>query len=354
MKRIGILTLTSLLLIGIFAGCSKKAETAAGDKTIFVGALYDSLQVESRVRQRDYLEVYSKERGIDLVFQDAGLSEKVQMEQAENLITQGVDAIVVLAHNAEAIKPLGQMCKDAGVLLICTDRLIEGAPFDYFVGFDNDQVGYAQVGYALERYPRGNYILVAGAPTDPNVILWQSVWDAELKPYVDRGDIRIILEERSDNWDTNIAATYTENGLTMANNDVQVVLAMNDGLATGVVQVLQQNGLAGKVLVTGLDGEQTAYQRIAEGTQTMTMQVPDEDVVIAMLDVIKTHFTEGEAAAKAMLPDTINNGYADIPALLLPYETMDKSTLGEAIRKGYVTYEAAYANVPKADRPPRP
>jgi D-xylose transport system substrate-binding protein len=354
MKRIGILVLAGILLVGVFVGCNRKAETASGDKMIFVGALYDSLQVESRVRQRDYLEAYSKERGINLVFQDAGLSEKVQMEQAENLITQGVDAIIIMAHNAEAIKPLGQMCKDAGVLLICTDRLIEGTPFDYYVGFDNEQVGYGQIGYALEHYPRGNYILVAGAPTDPNVILWQGIWDAEIKPYVDRGDVRIILEERCDNWDTNIAATYTENGLTMANNDVQVVMSMADVLSTGVVQVLQQNGLAGRVLVTGLDGEQAAYQRIAEGTQTMTMQVPDEGVVIAMLDIIKAHFTEGVAAAKALLPDTINNGYADIPAVLLPYEIMDKSTLDEAIRKGYVTYEAAYANVPEADRPPRP
>jgi D-xylose transport system substrate-binding protein len=353
MKKFAIAVLACALLAGLMA-CGGKSEEKKGAKDkITVGALYDSLQVESRVRQRDYLEKYSKEMGIDLVFQDAALSEKVQMEQAENLITQGVDAIIILAHNAEAMTQLGKMCEDAGVLLVVHDRVIPDSKYDYFVGFNNDEVGYAQIGYALDKYPKGNYILIAGAPTDPNTVIWQTIWDNELKPYVDRGDIKIVLEERCDNWDTNIAATYTENGLTLANNNVQVVMAMADVLSTGVVQVLRQNGLAGKVLVTGLDGEETAYQRIAEGTQTMTLQVPDEPAVLAMLNIIKAHFSEGGVPA-SMIPDKQNNGMYDIPAKLIGYEVQDKSTLLDAISKGYVTYEAAYANVPEAERPPKP
>ena len=355
MKKITALLLTAMLCLGLFAGCAKPA-TAGGsdDDTYFVGALYDSLQVESRVRQKNALEAYGAELGMKIVFQDAALDEKKQMDQAENLIAQGVDAIIILAHNAEAMVPLAKMCKDAGVTLLVTDRLITDCEYDYFVGLDNDAVGYSQANYAVERFPKGNYILIEGAPTDPNAIQWTEIWNEVLKPYVDSGDIKIVFEEMTTDWDATIAASNTENALTLCNDDVQVVLAMADVVAAGVIQVLEQRGLAGKVLVTGLDGEAAAFQRIAEGTQTMTLLIDDAKVVRAMLDLLNAVSKGDKAAIDAMLTGTISTGTADVPAIIIPYVPVDKDNLLEMVAGGYADYDFTYANVPEAERPAKP
>ena len=359
-KKITLLLVLSLI-VSLLAGCgggAAKADSAkadaGGDDEYFVGALYDSLQVESRVRQKNELESYAKELGMKLVFQDAALDEKKQMEQAESLIAQGVDAIIILAHNAEAMTALPKMCKDAGVTLIVTDRMIEG-DYDYFVGLDNDAVGYTQATYAVEHCPKGNYILIAGAPTDPNAIQWIGIWDEILKPYVDSGDINIVFEELTADWDATIAASNTENALTLCNDDCQVVLAMADCLANGVVQALDQRGLAGKVLVTGLDGEAAAFQRIAEGTQTMTMLIDDVKVVRAMLDLLDAVRKKDDAAIKGMLTGKIDTGKGtEVDAIIIPYIPIDADNLYEYVKLGYADYDFTYQNVPEDQRPEKP
>ena len=154
-------------------------------------------------------------------------------------------------------------------------------------------------------------------------------------------------------WDATIAATNTENALTLCNDDVQVVLAMADCVAAGVVQVLAQRGLAGQVLVTGLDGEAAAFQRIAEGTQTMTLLIDDVKVVKAMLDLLAAVRDEDQAAIDSMLTGTINNGAADIPAIIIPYVPVDASNLAEMVNAGYADYDFVYQNVPEDQRPPK-
>jgi len=357
MKRFLVITLAIVMCVVLFAGCGGKTGGGTtggggggGDDKIFVGALYDSLQVESRVNQRNALEKYAPEMGIRLEFQDGRLSEQVQIEQAENLISQGVDAIILMAHNAEAMGPLVDMCNENGVILLVTDRIVPDQKYDYYVGFDDRWVGDWQAQFAVDNAPKGNYALIAGAPTDPNVIIWEDGWDRVLTPYVESGDINIVFRDRTKDWDTTIAANNMENALTLANDDIQAVLAMADILATGVVQVLDQRGLAGKVIVTGLDGESTAYQRIAEGTQHMTIQVPDVEISRAMLQLLVDHFAGKDLSGL----DTLDNGTYKIPAIFVEFQIVDASNLMEMIKLGYADYDFTFENVPEADRPPRP
>jgi len=372
MKKILALVLSAAMAISMLAGCTTAKDTAApaaeakaedaktedageataakeDDGEIVIGVLFDSLTVESRVKQRDAIIAHAEELGVKVVFQDAGLNEKTQMEQAENLLSQGVDAICILAHNADAMKPLSQMCKDDGVILLATDRLIEGVSIDYFVGLDNDTVGYQQADFAIKEAPKGNYILLAGAATDPNAIAWKEIWNQELKPLVDAGDINIVFEEFCENWDPTLAATYTENALTTCNDELAAVLCMNDGMGTGVVQALKQRGLDGKVVMTGLDGEAEAYKRIAEGTQSMTLQIDDEAIATMIVDILVDVCKGGDASA--YLNGTINNGYADIPAATIPYIEVNKDNLMEMIDRGFANYDATFADVPEDQRP---
>jgi D-xylose transport system substrate-binding protein len=337
------------MALGLLAGC---ADSPNEEKQFFIGALYDSLQVESRIRQRDELNRYAEELGVRLVFQDGGLSERTQLDQAENLITQGVDAIILLAHNPDAMGPLVEMCNSNDVLLVVIDRILPDLNFPYFVGWDNDFIGYEQANFALRNQPAGNYVLIAGSATDPNALEWKAIWDEVLAPHIASGAINIILDEHIPDWDPTIAANHTENALTIANDDVQVIMAMADILATGVIQVLEQRRLGGQVLVTGLDGEETAYQRIAEGTQAMTLQVNDDGMVHKTLDLIVAHLS-GEDTSRLVMGTTNNGSYA-IPTVFIDLILVDANNLIDMIKLGYVDFDVVFANVPEANRPPRP
>jgi len=326
-----------LVLTCIFSmGCSKEAKKK--DK-LTIGILFDFLSVESRVRQRDSLVEFAKEYGVNLVFQSANGDEKTQLQQAENLISQGVDALAILAQNTEACKPIILGCKEAGIPLIVTDRPIENEDIDVFVGLNNYVIGYMQVDYMLSKKPEGKWALISGAPTDPLCRIWHDSWMERLKPYVDSGKIQIVADERCDNWDPNIALKHMENILTVNRDNLDVAMVMNDGLGTGVTQALEARGLAGKVLMCGLDGETVAYQRIVQGKQAMTVFMDDVAIADAL---IKTAIS---AAKKETIVTngTIDNGFKQVPAFLVEPVAVDINNLEEVVIKGgYVAREDIY------------
>ena len=323
-----ILFAVAVLLVLSLVGCTDKPSDDKGKITI--GVLFDFLSVESRVRQRDSLLEFAKLYDVNLVFQSANGDERMQLQQAENLISQGVHAITLLAQNTEACKPILLGCKEAGIPLIIHDRPIENEDIDIFVGLNNDVIGYMMVDYMLQKTQSGKWALLSGAPTDPLAKLWHDSWVEKLQPFINSGAIIIVADERCDNWDPNIALKHMENILTVNRDDLDVAMVMNDGLGTGATQALEARGLAGKVLMSGLDGETVAYQRIVEGKQTMT--VAFDDVAIAEA-LIKTAI----AAAKGeriVTNGTVDNGFKQVPAFLVEPLVVDINNLEEVVIQG--------------------
>jgi len=200
--------------------------------------------------------------------------------------------------------------------------------------------------------PKGNYVLVYGASTDNNAMILKREQNKVLKPYVDRGDIKIVADQHATDWKADEALKIVENALTQNNDNIQAVIASNDGTAGGVVAALAAKGLAGKVLVTGQDAEKAALQRIAAGTQTMTIYKPivplANGAVEAAIALAKGEKTDSE-------PFMNDNIKAEIPAKLLQVVVVDKNNLVDTVIKdGYVTYDDVYANIPEAQRPPKP
>jgi D-xylose transport system substrate-binding protein len=313
-----------------------------------VGVLWDFLQVERRVTGKNALEKYANQLGFDMVFQNANGDEKLQMQQGENLITQGVDLIVILAQNADASCPLIEQAHKANIKVIAFDRLIGKCAIDYFVGMDNDVIGDLMANYVYKLKPTGNYALVNGATTDPNVKVYRDGWLRVIQNAVDKGDIKIVSDTYTEKWDPNNAMKNVENFLTKQGDKVDVILAMNDGTAGGSVQALKGRNLNGKVLVTGQDGEMAALQRIVEGDQAMTVYKPDDALALVLAQTImKVLKNEPLGETK-----TLNNGLRDVPAVLFQPLTVDKNNLVETLVKpGYVKMEDVYKNVPKDQWP---
>ena len=199
---------------------------------------------------------------------DAKSSAETQASNVDNLISQGAKVVIVLAQDGTAIKPAVAKAISGGVPVISYDRLIED-PKALYITFDNVLVGKLEADAIFKAKPKGNYAIIKGNKADANADFLRSGMDQVIGNAVKSGDIKIVGETYTDNWDPAKAQTNMEQILTANKNGVDAVLSENDGMAGGVIAALTAQGLAGKVPVSGQDGDKAALNRVALGTQTV-------------------------------------------------------------------------------------
>lgn len=298
-----------------------------------IGFSIDDLRLERWAHDRDYFVAAAKKLGATVNVQSADASESRQNAQIENLISRGMDVIVIVPFNGKALTNVINEAKQAGIKVISYDRLILDAPIDAYVSFDNVRVGEMQAQGVVNAQPKGNYYLLGGSPTDNNAKLLREGQMKVLQPLVDKGDIKIVGSQWVQEWSPTTALGIMENALTANNNNIQGVVASNDALAGAAIQALQAQGLAGKTAVSGQDADLAAAQRIEKGTQTMTVYKP--------LKLIAT--TAAEMAvdlAKGKTPNytsKMNNGTEDVNTILLTPIALTKSNIDRLVTDGYFT-----------------
>ncbi len=178
--------------------------------------------------------------------------------------------LIVLAQDTDAIQPAVQKAVDEGIPVIGYDRLIEN-PKAFYITFDNKQVGVLEAQAVFAAQPKGNYVIIKGNSADPNADFLRGGIEEVIGAAVKSGDIKIVGETYTDNWDPANAQKEMEQFLTVNNNNVDAVVCENDGMAGGVVAALAAQGLAGQVPVSGQDGDHAALNRVALGTQTVSV-----------------------------------------------------------------------------------
>jgi D-xylose transport system substrate-binding protein len=208
--------------------------------------------------------------GAEYIKTDAASSEEQQLADVENLINQGADVIVILAQNTEAILPAVESAVSQGIPVIAYDRLIEDDRALYLT-FDNVGVGRIMAEVLFEQVSSGNFAIIKGNGADANSDFLRAGMEEVIGDAVAAGDITIVCEEYTDDWLAEVAQETMENCLTQNNNDIQAALVENDGMAGGVVAALEAQGLAGEIPVTGQDGDAAALNRVALGTQLVSV-----------------------------------------------------------------------------------
>ncbi len=202
---------------------------------------------------------------------DAQGSAQKQAADIESLISQKVDVILVVAFDSDAILPSIQKINDAGIKAIAYDVQFED-PNALYITFDNVGVGRLMAKTMLEKgKSEGNFAFIKGDKGDPNAtFLFEGIMEV-LKPNIDAGKIKNVCETFTDGWKPDNAQKNMEQCLTSQNNAVDAVISQNDGMAGGVVAALTAQGLAGSVPVTGQDGDKAALNRVALGTQLVSV-----------------------------------------------------------------------------------
>ncbi|HVX80195.1 MAG TPA: D-xylose ABC transporter substrate-binding protein [Devosiaceae bacterium] len=237
---------------------------------LVVGVSWNNFQEERWKTDEAAIKKVLDAAGVKYISTDAQSSASKQLTDIENLISQGANALIVLAQDSDAIQPAVQKALDEGIPVIGYDRLIEN-PKAFYITFDNKQVGVLEAQPVFKLVPKGNYVFIKGNSADPNADFVRSGQEEVVGAAVKAGDIKNVGETYTDNWDPANAQKEMEQFLTKNNNQVDAVLSENDGMAGGVVAALAAQGLAGKVPVSGQDGDHAALNRIALGTQTVSV-----------------------------------------------------------------------------------
>jgi D-xylose transport system substrate-binding protein len=346
-----LLALTVISLVVFASACVQSPTQNSGNNSVSqsksgkirIGLSMDTLKEERWQKDRDIFVKRAEELGAEVLVQAADGKDETQIKQAESLLTQGIDVLVVIPHNAEVSSTIVDAAKRQNIPVISYDRLIKNSEPDLYISFDNEKVGEMQAQYLVEKAPKGNYILIGGAQTDNNAKLFRQGQMKVLQPFIDKGDIKIVADQWARDWLADEALKHTENALTMSNNDVVAVVASNDGTAGGVIQALNTQKLNGKVLVSGQDADLAALQRIVDGSQTMTVYKP--------VSLLAAKAAESAVALakkeKIETKDKVNNGKMDVPSILLKPISVDKNNLDETVIKdGYQKREDIYKNAP--------
>jgi D-xylose transport system substrate-binding protein len=320
----------------LLAGCGPK-----NTSKIKIGLSLDTLKEERWQHDRDLFTAAANELGAQVLVQVANNSAALQNSQVEDLLTEGVNVLVVVPHDAKSAATIVEAAHKAGVPVLSYDRLIRDSDVDLYVSFDNFKVGQLQAQALLKQKPQGNYLLVEGAPTDNNAHLFHDGQMSILGPQVKAGNIKIVADQWADDWTAVNGLKITENALTQNKNQIDAVVAANDTLAGAALQALGEQGLAGKAAVSGQDADLAGCQRVAAGTQTMTVYKPIPKLAETAAKLAVDLAKKEPIAEKTT---TVNNGKADIPSVLLDPIAVDKSNLDSTvIADGYQKKESVYS-----------
>ena len=272
-----LLTSTALLTaLCISSSCKPKMDGAAdsAQKKLTIGLAIDDLRIERWQKDRDFFTAQAEKLGANVIVQSADGNEQKQINQIETMISKNVDVLVIIPYNGQALSGVIEEANKEGVKVVAYDRLINNANIDYYISFDNVKVGELQAKGVVSATPKGRFFLLGGSPLDNNAKMLREGQMKILKPHIDSGDIQVVGDQWVDNWQPEKALKIMENALTANENNIDAVVASNDGTAGGAIQALKAQGLAGKVSISGQDADLAAIRRIVEGTQTMTVYKP--------------------------------------------------------------------------------
>ena len=306
--------------------------TNAFAKKIKIAFCIDDLRQERWEKERVAFLKAAKEAGAIAYTSSADAQVTKQISQIENFISRGVDAIVIVPYDGKALTQVVKQATREGIKVISYDHFIQNVKYDAFITYDNLQTGIMQASELVKVKPKGNYFLLGGSPTDNNSYLFRKGQLQVLKPYIDRGDIKIVGKQYTKGWMPSVALKIIENALTINHNKIDAIVASNDGTAGAAIQAVKAQGLKG-VAISGQDGDLIALKSILKGEQTMTVLKPTKPLtqkaVKLAIDLVKGNKVKYNYQSK--------NGVTKIPTIFVPAYAITKDNIELVVKEGMYT-----------------
>ncbi|WP_186576939.1 sugar ABC transporter substrate-binding protein [Aquibacillus kalidii] len=316
-----------------------KREGLEADRKVRIGFSMDTLEEERWLKDRDLFKQAVEALGAEVEILASQGDDALQISQAETLINQGIDVLVIVPHNAESTAIIVKKAHAAGIKVLSYDRLVKNSEVDLYVSYDNEMVGELQAIASINMVSKGNYVLIGGAETDNNAHLVKKGIFNVLQPLIDNGNITIVYDQWTKDWLPENALANMQEALQANGNDIDAVIAGNDATAGVIIQELEKRELSGRIPIVGQDAELAAIQRIVAGTQSMTVYKPIKDLTQEAAELaIKL------AKGMEIHTDTIiNNGRSDVPSVLLEPIPVNSTNIEETIiLDGFHSRESIY------------
>ncbi|MED4784888.1 sugar ABC transporter substrate-binding protein [Brevibacillus choshinensis] len=328
MKR--LLSLAVLLSFGVLltAGCGTQSGTgtsAAGDKDkIVIGVTNITMKESVYQFMKAAAENKAKELGVEVIWQSSELDPSAQMNQVQNFIAQGVDAIVIEPADPHSAKQQVILAKQAGIPVINLEGLIEGAKTDLRIVGDSVRVGEEQAENFMKEWgdKPANVVILSGTKGDE---VAESITKGNLNNIEQHSNLHVVGNQYHTNWDKQLAMNTMENLLVKYKNDIQVVFANNDGMISGAMKAAENAGVKDKIIFYGADNDQSIVEAILKGDPVRTVDkgamLQGERVVEGAVKLVK-----GEKLQFDQMID-------DIPVWYTPITIVDKDNLEQAKQK---------------------
>lgn len=347
--------LISLLLVPL-AVLAIALPGIAKEKPIKIGLSISDFETARWPIEEAIMKQLAEERGAILISQQANHDPKLQNDQIENMILQGVDVIIIIAEDgAAAASAVDEAARD-GIPCIAYDRLVKSDKLAAYISFDNVEVGRTQARGVLKKVNTGRFAMLGGSPTDNNAILFRKGQMEVLKPLIDKGEIEVVADQWVENWSPANATKIMENILTAQQNKVDAVVASNDGTALGAIQALKAQGMAGTVPISGQDATAAGCKSIVENELTMTvfkdlrkLSPMAIDMALKLAKKQEVSGLEKFALSELTLDDKLKG---DVPCKFLKVVGVDKNNMyQEVIQSKFQKFDDVYRDVPENQRP---
>lgn len=365
MKKMLVVLVTGVML-SLFAGClggnasdgnSAEAgtgtEMAAGEESeLFIGLSMPTFAEERWSIDTETIEDYCEEKGIRLVTACADGDSNKQKEQVSTMITQGINVLILAPNDGNAAAAIVEEAKAEGIYVISYDRLVTGTDLvDVYITFNSWRMGQINGEYIVEKLAekygetKGNVVLLKGDPADSCSPLYFGGAYEALEPYIESGAIHVISENDCVGWKAEEATKHVENAMSIAASEgitIDAILAPNDGTAGGSIAALGDD-LAKETIITGMDAEAAACQRIVAGTQSMTSWGDTRQMGRTAVDIAVELYETGTYPTTDTQEGTDADGNTiEVPSVLLDVTFIDKDNVDLLIEEGYHTEEDIY------------
>ena len=371
MKK-NLLALLSILMIASFVlvACGGGAAAPAAGAKVKVGLSFSDFATERWKNEEVLMRGLLEKMGYEVISAEANHDVKLQNDQIDNMVSQGVKGLLVVAEDGDAVVTSVDKAADAGVKVIAYDRLIKTSKIAAYLSFDNVEVGRQQALGVMKAiglpgsttWTKDNpakVVQLAGSPTDNNATLFTKGQTEVLQPYVDSGVIKIVAQQGVDNWDPANALKLMENILTAQGNKVDAVVASNDGTALGALQAMKAQGLAGKVPISGQDATADGSNSIVKGELTVSI-LKDFRNLTPLATKVLDQLIKGETVENMktfslaeLTVDPSKTG--DVPCVFLEVQQVNKDNVYDlVVKSGFQKYEDVYRDIPADQLPPKP
>jgi D-xylose transport system substrate-binding protein len=346
------------------------AAPAASSGKIKIGLSFSDFATERWPVENAQMTQLLQKDGYEVISQEADHDVKLQSDQIDNMVAQGIKGLIVIAEDGDAAVTPVEKAVAAGVKVISYDRLIKTDKISAYLSFDNTEVGRAEADGVVKalglpgntKWTKDNpvkMVLSGGSPTDNNAILVRNGQMEVLKPFIDQGIIKIVADQWVENWDATKAQGMMENILTAQQNKVDAVVASNDGTALGELQAMKAQGLWGNVPISGQDATADGCNSIVLGGQTVSVFKDTRLLAPQAVSMIEALVKGGtpEGVKEYKLADLTNDKTktGTVMANFLPVVEVTKENVYDVVVKsGFQKYDDVYRNVPEDKRPPRP